>query len=448
MCDTLVMTRTATTAGVTLFAKNSDRDPNEAHHLLLLPTADHPPGSRVHCTYIEIEQAPHTHAVALAKPFWIWGAEMGVNEHGVAIGNEALFTRAPADKTPRLLGMDLLRLALERAETAREAVEVITTLLERYGQGGNCGFAHPLYYQNSFLIAEPDDAWVLETADRHWAARRVQGHYAISNAITLGKQWDMASPDLVTHAVEQGWCKSAAEFDFAQAYSDFLYTRFSDARKRCAATMTALQTSSGRATPESMLAALRLHTADAAPDWSPAHGLTGATVCMHASYGPVRRSQTTGSLVAYLHPQRPLLFVTGTAAPCTSIFKPLWLDTPLPESAGPAPTGVYDPHTLFWRHERLHRSLLRDYPQRITVIQEERALLEQELLEEALAACDAPLEDRRRIVAEGFSRALAAEERWLTRIAAAPPNRRQPFWHERAWAGFNRAAGVPTDALV
>jgi dipeptidase len=231
-------------------------------------------------------------------------------------------------------------------------------------------------------------------------------------------------------------------------YSDFLYTRFSDARKRCAATMTALQTSSGRATPESMLAALRLHTADAAPDWSPAHGLTGATVCMHASYGPVRRSQTTGSLVAYLHPQRPLLFVTGTAAPCTSIFKPLWLDTPLPESAGPAPTGVYDPHTLFWRHERLHRSLLRDYPQRITVIQEERALLEQELLEEALAACDAPLEDRRRIVAEGFSRALAAEERWLTRIAAAPPNRRQSFWHERAWAGFNRAAGVPTDALV
>ncbi|HAJ34535.1 MAG TPA: peptidase U34 [Chloroflexi bacterium] len=448
MCDTLVMTRTATADAVALFAKNSDRDPNEAHHVLLAPAADHPPGSRVRCTYIEIEQAPHTYAVALAKPFWMWGAEMGVNEHGVVIGNEALFTRQPAEKEARLLGMDLLRLALERAATARAAVEVITALLERYGQGGNCGFAHPLYYQNSFLIADPDDAWVLETVDKHWAARRVQGSYSISNAITLSKQWDMASPDLVTHAIEQGWCKSAAEFDFAEAYSDFLYTRLSDARKRCAATLAALQTSSGRATPTSMFAALRLHTAADAPGWSPARGLTGATVCMHAGYGPVRRSQTTGSLVAYLHPARPLLFVTGTAAPCTSIFKPLWLDTPLPEAVGPAPTGVYDPHTLFWRHERLHRSLLRDYPQRITILQEERALLEQELLEEALAACDAPLKERRRIVAEGFSRALAAEERWLTRMAAAPPSQRQSFWHARAWASFNRAAGVPTAALV
>jgi dipeptidase len=276
----------------------------------------------------------------------------------------------------------------------------------------------------------------------------VQGHYSISNAITLGKQWDLASPDLVTHAIEKGWCKSAAEFDFAQAYSDFLYTRFSDARKRCAATMTALQTESGRATPASMMAALRLHTDADAADWSPARGFTGATVCMHAGYGPVRRSQTTGSLVAYLHPARPLLFVTGTAAPCTSIFKPLWLDTPLPEVVGPPPTGLYDPRTLFWQHERLHRSLLRDYSHRIAAIQEEQAQLELGLIDEALSACDAALEERRRIVADGFGRALATEERWLTRIAALSPRQRQPFWHERAWKGFNRAAGVPLDALV
>jgi dipeptidase len=115
MCDTLVMTRAATADGVALFAKNSDRDPNEAHHVLLVPAADHAPGARVRCTYIEIEQVSHTYALALAKPFWIWGAEMGVNEHGVAIGNEALFTREPAEKTARLTGMDLLRLALERA---------------------------------------------------------------------------------------------------------------------------------------------------------------------------------------------------------------------------------------------------------------------------------------------------------------------------------------------
>ncbi len=448
MCDTLVMTPEATADGVALFAKNSDREPNEAHHLMVVPALDHAPGSRVRCTYIEIEQAAHTYAVALAKPFWIWGAEMGVNEHGVAIGNEALFTREPYEKEERLLGMDLLRLGLERAATAREAVEVITALLEQYGQGGNCGFQRRLYYHNSFLIADPTDAWVLETVGKRWAAKRVQGGYSISNAITLGNEWDMASPDLVRHAIGRGWCRSEAEFNFSRAYSDFLYTRFSDAHKRCAATTAALHSVGGRATPASMMAALRLHAPEAGPDWSPAQGLTGVTVCMHAGYGPVRRSQTTGSLVAYLHPRCPLLFVTGTAAPCTSIFKPLWVDTPLPESVGPAPTGVYDPHSLFWRHERLHRSILRDYPRRIAVIQEERAALEQELLEEALAYCDASLERRRRIVEEGFRRALAAEERWLTRIAALPSTRRLPFLYARAWASFNREAGAPMDAIV
>ena len=115
MCDTLVVTSPAAGDGVTLFAKNSDREPNEAHCLLLAPAADHAAGNRLRCTYIEIEQVPHTYAVALAKPFWIWGAEMGVNEHGVAIGNEAVFTKEPYAKAGGLLGMDLLRLGLERA---------------------------------------------------------------------------------------------------------------------------------------------------------------------------------------------------------------------------------------------------------------------------------------------------------------------------------------------
>ncbi len=110
MCDTLTITPTASDDHIALFTKNSDREPNEAHEMVLLPAIEHAPGSRVRCTYIEIDQAPHTYAVALAKPFWIWGAEMGVNEHGVAIGNEAVFTREPYAKAGGLTGMDLLRL--------------------------------------------------------------------------------------------------------------------------------------------------------------------------------------------------------------------------------------------------------------------------------------------------------------------------------------------------
>ena len=67
--------------------------------------------SFLQCTYIEIDEVGHTHSVILSKPSWMWGAEMGANEHGVCIGNEAIWTRlnSKEDIDEKLLGMDLVR---------------------------------------------------------------------------------------------------------------------------------------------------------------------------------------------------------------------------------------------------------------------------------------------------------------------------------------------------
>jgi secernin len=442
MCDTVVALGNATAEGVTILGKNSDRHPNEAHQLLRVPRAQHPPGSMVKCTYVEVPQVEQTYELLLAKPFWIWGAEMGANEHGVAIGNEAVFTKVPYDKGPGLIGMDLIRLALERSMSARDALDIITTLLSTHGQGGNCGFKHKEYYHNSFIIADPHDAWVLQTAGPHWAAQQVQDVYTISNGLTIGDRWDLASDDLVQYAVDRGWCKGRDDFDFARCYSDFLYTTFSDSRKRQACTLDLLRSQQGKLTVETVMQALRDHGPQAGRDWTPARGFSGMNICAHAGFGPIRVSQTAGSLVSHLAPDVQTHYVTGTAAPCTSVFKPVWLGTELPDT-GPAPTGTYDGATLFWRHETLHRATLRDYATRSAGYRDERDALERRFIQGALACREWPLTQRADFAARCFAEADEAQARWIERVLATEPSTRQRLLYGLAWRNVNRDAGMP-----
>jgi len=446
MCDTVVALGSVTADGAVIFGKNSDREPNEAHHLLRVPAATHAAGSRVQCTYIDIPQAKQTYEVLLAKPFWIWGAEMGANENGVAIGNEAVFAKVPYQKEDSLIGMDLLRLGLERGGSARAALDVIVGLLAEYGQGGNCGLTHEMYYHNSFIIADAGEAWVLETAGPHWVAERItDGVRTISNGLTIGSEWDLASDDLVSHAVERGWCKGRDDFHFARCYSDFIYTTFSRSAARHACTTDFLRHSAGKVTVQTVIDALRSHGPDASGDpagYSPASGLANRQICQHAGFGPIRGDQTTGSMVSHLTPEEATHFLTGTAAPCTSVFKPVWTGVDLPD-IGPEPTSTYDGATLWWRHESLHRATLLDFPARLSLYAGQRDDLEREFIAGALACCTAPLDERATFMQDCFAQADTAESDWRKRVLAADgPTRRGPLY-AAAWAGYNHAAQMP-----
>ena len=439
MCDTFVALANATRDGSVIFGKNSDREPNEAHELVLIPRATHDSSAQVKMTYVSIPQVRETNAVLLSKPFWIWGAEMGANEHGVVIGNQAVFTKVPYQKGPGLIGMDFLRLALERTSTAEDAMNVIIQLLEEYGQGGNCGFATQFFYHNGFLIADRQEAWVLETAGKHWAAEKVRDVRSISNVISIGSTWDRASKDLVDFAVSKGWCKGRDDFDFGRCYSDFIYTTFSDGRSRLCRTGELLRNNIGKIDVPLAIRFLRDHGPDADQDWTPAKGLTGAEVCMHAGFGPVRVSQATGSMVSRLSPDGDTHWLTGTSAPCTSIFKPVWMDGGIPD-VGPTLTGTYDELTLWWNHENLHREILRDYAGRIQVLASERDQLEKEFFETAWDGAGLSARRKKEITEACFKEAQQAEARWLEKVRTKPIEHRQPYLYRSAWKKFDKDA--------
>ena len=156
MCDTFLALPPVTADGAVVFGKNSDREPNEAQALEYYPAQIFDLPARVQCTYMSISQVRETYATLLCRPFWMWGAEMGANEKGVVIGNEAVWTRMPIEKKSGLTGMDILRLALERSAGADQALEVMVQLLSDFGQGGICGYEDKrMAYHNSYIIADP-----------------------------------------------------------------------------------------------------------------------------------------------------------------------------------------------------------------------------------------------------------------------------------------------------
>ena len=384
MCDTAVVVL----PGRVLFAKNSDRDPNEAQILDWQPRRQYPAGAHLRCTWLEIPQVPETHAVLLSRPFWMWGAEMGANEHGVVIGNEAVFTRDPVPRLG-LTGMDLLRLALERATSAQAAVETITGLLAQHPQGGGCGHEQPSFrYHSSFLVADRCSAYVLETSGQRWQAERVRGARTISNGLTLAP---------------------------LSRRSQRLRTIGARAQRRRRFSQRAAEAASG---PGDLMRLLRSHgPGGGAPRFNFLTGAMGAP-CVHAG-GRFAASQTTGSWVAELSPESDRHWVTATAAPCTSLFKPVRVGDPL--DLGASPTDRAEDSSLWWRHEQLHRQAMRDPERLLARFAAERDAVEARWLVEPPEPAKA--------FAEG-ERLLA---RWMQRVGAQPVPDRRPAWLRHYW---------------
>jgi len=403
MCDSVVAVGSQTAAGVTLFAKNSDRKAEECQPFVQLAAAHHPPESRVRCTHIEIPQVAETYRVMGHSPWWVWGFEHGVNEHGLAIGNHTVFSKEAIDETPGLIGMDLVRLGLERGRDAREALEVIATLIETHGQGGPALAPDGPGYHNSFLLADPTSAWVLETSNRRWAARRVQSA-ACSNHLALGDDWEIGSRDLETYARGMGWWVERERLHVARAYRNLhVPGRISEGRLR--ATRARLEAERHKHDVASFQRLLRDH-GDGGGVWTGSdtspHEERFFTVCAHSD--PVHR--TTASLVAPLPEQRPgpwpVWISFGT--PCSGIFLPVYLDGVIPAVLARAgDDGAWQ------RLARLHAAVSADPARRTPQVRlgfatlEERIELERLSVERAArAATSARDPDRAAELVSGF----------------------------------------------
>ncbi len=383
MCDTLCLLG----PDRTLFAKNSDRPAGEVQLVEQFPRR--PSGGMVRTQYLEL---PDTGAASVlgSRPDWLWGLEHGVNEHRVAIGNERVYTTTdPASVAPALIGMDLVRLGLERGRSADDALHVMTSLLDAHGQGGVADATTGEPYFSSFLVADPTRAWVLETSGTSWAARPVDGGAAISNRLAIGTDWTQASADVPPRVSFQRWRDPAAPTGLAEV--------------RLAVTRDAVAAGAA-GSPADLVGTLRDHGEArwGRPDDDPAHvvlpptevepDFTGITVCMH-----VRDYQaTTASMICDLpaDPSAPLRAWVALGSPCVSVYVPVF-------PPGPVPEVWADPAT--WERLRQLRDRVEADGEELATIRSRLGPLERELWEEADAIAGDP-EARDRFAVDSWPR--------------------------------------------
>jgi len=280
VCDVLCVRGVATATGAALWAKNSDRPPDELQLLEWLPPRRD--GGPVRATHISVAPAPaETLGVVGSRPWWGWGLEHGVNTAGVAAGNLGVYTTLdPRSHAPALTGMDLVRLALERATTATGAVEVIIDALERYGQGGSCHHGHDHPYWSSFVVADPAGAWVVDTSGQAWAVLAVDRSWASSNRTAI------------------------PNFDAAHRHPRQPVDRLVEPRLGASRAVLAAEP----VTEAALAAHLRSHA-----------GTDGYSVCMHVP----GTEATTASMIAVLPPVGPPRVSCLIGSPCASVYVPL-----------------------------------------------------------------------------------------------------------------------------
>ena len=225
-------------------------DEPSSHWLEIVPARDHAPGTMITVGLTakswlpgilgRIPQVPHTakyismdYSEHQGMPAPLTNG--GLNEYGVAARDVASPSRQELlDMTPNPQKggphySDLSRIVMERARTAREAVEIVGDLIDRYG--------YSTYGGNSHLFADADEGWVLVNfagGQRLWAAERLgpddirvsRPGYIHEFPVDFEHRPDyMASDNFISFAVEQGWYDpdSGEPFDVFKVYLREVY---------------------------------------------------------------------------------------------------------------------------------------------------------------------------------------------------------------------------------
>ena len=341
-CTTIIAMPDVTADGSTIIAKNRDLSDNDCQYFYMQPGEEHD-DMTVHCQYISIPQIEETYAWVGFKSYNKWGIGMGINEFDVSIVDNDASTRERLEGDDGLHDNDLCRLVLERAKSAEEGVEVLTSLVEKYGQART---------GEIYTIADHEDVWIVETTNKHWVAELIDGGIEVrANQYQIMDKWDISSEDLVEFA--SNWYEE--DFSFAEAYTDEWPSRYSQTRYE---RPNFLLNERNDITIWNIVDVLQDHYEGTELYQYPPHESDERTICVDRTVGVMIVKYTNNPL-----DKTQVLFTFSS--PCaTPLFIPFYNGyLSLPESFEMG-GGDYGEESAWWQYERLQRAIDGDYRNR------------------------------------------------------------------------------------
>ena len=234
-CTNFIVGKAASTDGSVICTYNAD-DYGMFQSLCHYPAAKHAPGE-MRKVYDWDTNQYHGEIPEAAETYNVIG---NINEYQVTIGETTYGGREEmVDPTGILDYGSLIYIALQRSKTAREAIKVMTTLVETYGYNSE---------GETFTICDPNEAWIMEmmgmgpgSKSAVWVAIRIPddaicGHANQSRITTFNmkdKKNVLYSKNVVKYARKMGWFDGKdADFNWNMTYAfpDFSGRRYCEAR--------------------------------------------------------------------------------------------------------------------------------------------------------------------------------------------------------------------------
>lgn len=357
-CTTILVGRLASADGSVLMAHTEDMDADDVGRIYLVPSAEHDLREVIWLPWETVPQVPKTYRYWAVgnwdKTKYAGDILCGLNENGVGMCCNAIWTKdEPLPASTGLKRYSVRQLILDRATSARHAVDIVGYMVEEYGQGGTD------VMDTAYCVADQNEAWVVEASARIWVARRVpdDGFLVWANEVVIEDDWDLACPRILALSKKLG-----KKVNFKASYGKDLGQQWNTARKARAEAL--LEGKIGKIAVRDLMAVLRDHFEGTDAYHEPPHGGKHCPA-EDAHARPICVNETQEHIVWELKPGLPAdvgaKMWFGPSSGCTGVFVPVYAGSMAVPPAYSLSEQRYSRESAWWTFETIQRLVDRDY---------------------------------------------------------------------------------------